>query len=111
MKNKLTLLFIILFATLQINKSVAQDIHFSQYYFAPITLNPALTGVYKTIQATVQYKQQWAVVNGYSTGGVTLEFKLNQAKWDKKRNLTDMYKKKAMKGLALGFNVFSDKAG
>ena len=111
MKNKIALLFIILFAVLQMSKSYGQDIHFSQYYYAPITLNPALTAVYKTVQATIQYKQQWAVVNGYSTGGVTLEFKLNQAKWDKKRNLTDIYKKKAMKGLAIGFNVFSDKAG
>jgi type IX secretion system PorP/SprF family membrane protein len=111
MKSKLTLLSVTLFAVFQMNKLFAQDIHFSQYYYAPITLNPAMTGCYKTIQATVQYKQQWAVVNGYSTGGVTLEFKLNQAKWDKKRNLTDIYKKKAMKGLAIGFNVFSDKAG
>ena len=38
----------------------AQDAHFSQFYAAPMTLNPALTGLssYK-IKATAQYREQW----------------------------------------------------
>ncbi len=110
MKKNLQLIFVLLIAGFGITAN-AQDIHFSQYYYSPVTLNPALTAVNKTIECTFQYKNQWQVVKGYSTGGATFEFKINQQKWKKRSNLTDFYKKKEMKGLALGFNVFADKAG
>jgi type IX secretion system PorP/SprF family membrane protein len=89
----------------------AQDIHFSQYNFTPLTLNPGLTSVYKDLQATVNYKQQWQSVNAYTTYGATLEMKLNQKAWTRMQKMTETYKKKLIKGLAFGLNFFSDKAG
>lgn len=89
----------------------AQDIHFSQYNFSPLTLNPAMTSVYKDLQATVNFKDQWRSVNAYRTANAVFEMKLNQKKWTKLARLTEQYKKKLVKGLAFGLNFFSDKAG
>jgi type IX secretion system PorP/SprF family membrane protein len=52
----------------------AQDIHFSQYYFSPLTLNPANTGNYKgDYRIFGNYRSQWReldkVYNTYSAGG------------------------------------------
>jgi type IX secretion system PorP/SprF family membrane protein len=110
MKNKLKYILFIAIAC-QFKIVSAQDIHFSQYYYSPISLNPALTAVNKNIQATFQFKQQWGVVKGYSTEGASFEFKFNQEKWKKRENLTNIYKKKEMKGLAVGVSAFADNAG
>ena len=41
----------------------AQDIHFSQFYMAPLDLNPALTGVMNCNQRlSANYRNQWASV-------------------------------------------------
>jgi type IX secretion system PorP/SprF family membrane protein len=41
----------------------AQDIHFSQYYSAPLTVNPALTGSFAgDYRAGVNYRTQWGSV-------------------------------------------------
>ncbi len=38
----------------------AQDIHFSQYYFNPVLMNPAFTGFYRgQIRAALNYRKQW----------------------------------------------------
>lgn len=52
----------------------AQDIHFSQYYFSPLTLNPANTGNYKgDYRFFGNYRSQWRELNNayetYSAGG------------------------------------------
>ncbi len=40
-----------------------QDLHFSQFYFAPLQLNPALTGVFKEdIRFMANYRRQWKSV-------------------------------------------------
>jgi len=40
-----------------------QDLHFSQFYFAPLQLNPALTGVFKEdIRFSANYRRQWKSV-------------------------------------------------
>jgi type IX secretion system PorP/SprF family membrane protein len=91
--------------------SNAQDLHFSQYNFSPLTLNPAMTSVYKDIQATLNYKQQWHAVNAYTTYQFTYEMKLNQKTWTHLQKMTETYKKKLIKGLAFGISIFSDKAG
>jgi type IX secretion system PorP/SprF family membrane protein len=64
------LLFCLTFAVSQ-----AQDIHFSQFYMSPSTLNPALTGVMNgTGRISGNYRNQWASVlksdafNTYSVG-------------------------------------------
>jgi type IX secretion system PorP/SprF family membrane protein len=39
---------------------VAQDRHFSQFYASPMTLNPALTGMYQgSYRVTSNYRSQW----------------------------------------------------
>lgn len=41
----------------------AQDIHFSQFYASPLTLNPAMTGNVKNhYRAAVTYRNQWASI-------------------------------------------------
>jgi type IX secretion system PorP/SprF family membrane protein len=52
----------------------AQDIHFSQYYFSPLSLNPANTGNYKgDYRLFGNYRSQWRDLdkgyNTYSFGG------------------------------------------
>ena len=42
----------------------AQDIHFSQYYASPITVNPASTGMFNgTYRVGANYRNQWASVS------------------------------------------------
>lgn len=48
----------------------AQDIHFTQYFSAPLTLNPALAGlIQQDIRLSANYRSQWASVsaNPYTT--------------------------------------------
>ncbi len=54
--------------------SEAQDVHFSQYYFSPLSLNPANTGNYKgDYRFFGNYRSQWRDIskayNTYSAGG------------------------------------------
>ena len=49
----------------------AQDIHFTQYFTSPLTLNPAMTGlVAEDLRLAVNYRTQWSSVsaNPYTTG-------------------------------------------
>ncbi|TND06520.1 MAG: hypothetical protein FD123_3455 [Bacteroidetes bacterium] len=108
---KKTRLLIALTAVLYVSSVRGQDIHFSQYNFAPLTLNPAYTAAYKNLQATVQYKDQWKSLNGYRTAAATFEMKFDQPGWTKVKNRTSVFTKKAAKGLAVGVQFFSDKAG
>lgn len=79
--------------------AAAQDIHFSQFYMSPLTLNPAMAGANHDLQAVLNYKSQWqSVTNPYKTIGCSFDMRLG--------------KSKASKGfLAAGANFFSDKAG
>ncbi|MFZ5552224.1 MAG: PorP/SprF family type IX secretion system membrane protein [Bacteroidota bacterium] len=88
-----------------------QDIHFSQYNFSPLNLNPALTSAYKNIQATAHHKEQWRAVNAFRTSSVTFEMKANQQNWNQVKGSRGTFQKKLKKGLAFGITVFSDKAG
>lgn len=63
--------------------SFAQDAHYSQYFVAPLSVNPALTGFMDgTMRATVNYRNQWASLNNAfstitaSVDGVILQGKL-----------------------------------
>lgn len=54
--------------------AVAQDVHFSQYYFSPLTLNPANTGNFKgDYRFFGNYRSQWRDIqkayNTFSVGG------------------------------------------
>lgn len=101
----------ILFSVMTCVACYAQDIHFTQYTSAPMLLNPALTASWKDLELTLQQKQQWQSVDAFSTSGLAFEIKASRFNWDKRGGMTAAYKKKLMKGLAFGVNVYSDKAG
>jgi len=64
MRTKSFILFT-LFSTVQ---AAAQDIHFSQFYHAPLAQNPALAGAEYQSEAIVNYRSQWrSVADPYST--------------------------------------------
>lgn len=57
---------------------LAQDLHYSQFYGAPLHLNPSLTGIFDgDVRLMGQYRNQWAQVPvGYTTytGAVDVKF-------------------------------------
>lgn len=73
------ILLSIIIATISLS-GFAQDVHVSQFYMSPLTLNPALTGVFNgNYRLTGNYRNQWASVisNPYETvaGAVELSGK------------------------------------
>lgn len=61
----------------------AQDIHFTQYYFSPLSLNPASTGNYNgDYRGMLNYRTQWREIdkayNTISAGGDMNFYPLNQ---------------------------------
>lgn len=78
----------------------AQDVHFSQFDLAPLTLNPAQAGVHHDIRAVGNYRDQWNSIGGfgYKTIGMGVDFstlkKPGKAYW-----------------LGSGFSFYNDKAG
>lgn len=60
----LPLLGVLLFA----NPTVGQDIHYSQFYNAPLIISPGLTGVFKEdTRFMINYRNQWHSVVDYKT--------------------------------------------
>lgn len=73
MKKLLTIVLLVATGSL-----FAQDIHFSQFYNSPLTLNPALTGkVNGTFRVVANYRNQWFGnldgKTGFSTGAVSVD--------------------------------------
>ena len=72
-------------ALLAFSAAQAQDIHQTQYFSSPLTLNPALTGLVRgDVRLAANFRQQWSSVTNhpYTTGIVsydmaTLKGKLN----------------------------------
>lgn len=64
----------------------AQDIHFSQFYQSPLTLNPALTGLMNcNTRLVANYRNQWSPVipgNAYNTFSVSYDQKLPVGRYD-----------------------------
>jgi len=77
-----------------------QDIHFSQFYMSPLTLNPALTGVMNCNTRIVgNYRNQWSSVigaNAYNTYSVSYDQKMPVGRYDY---------------FGFGANVWGDVAG
>ncbi len=80
--------------------SFAQDIHFSQYYNAPLTINPALTGISSgDLRFSGIYRSQWNTANSpFRTFQITAD----------KRFYTMAHTDWWVSG---GINVFYDRAG
>lgn len=57
-----------------------QDVHFSQYYYSPIHMNPALTGVFDgTVRVGLNYRDQWANIGGgFQSFGGMVDFNLGK---------------------------------
>ncbi len=61
----------------------AQDVHFTQYFTSPLTLNPALTGlVPDDLRFAANFRQQWASVSStpYTTGTISYDMALLKGK-------------------------------
>ena len=79
--------------------SLAQDIHFSQFFEAPLLRNPSLAGIYTgDIRVQAVYRDQWnSVTTAYKTGSLNAEYKMPVGKGD------DF--------LTTGLQIMYDKAG
>lgn len=95
MKRLIVLILLMPFA------GMAQDIHFSQMEFSPLTLNPALAGANYDLEANLNYRSQWnSVASPYQTFGASVDSRLNP-----KNKAT----KKAY--IAAGLDFFNDRSG
>jgi type IX secretion system PorP/SprF family membrane protein len=96
MKTRICFLMLIIIC----NSNVySQDIHFSQFYMSPLTLNPALAGVNNKFEALINYKDQWrGVAAPYKTLAASLDGRF------KKKEQHDGF-------WTAGVNFFRDKAG
>lgn len=58
--------------------SKAQDIHFSQFFEAPLLRNPSLAGIFTgDIRVQAVYRDQWnSFTNAYRTGSLNAEYKM-----------------------------------
>src|SRR5919112_6431958 len=56
----------------------AQDIHFSQFFEAPLLRNPSLAGIYTgDIRVQAVYRDQWrSVTTAYKTASLNGEYKM-----------------------------------
>ncbi len=79
---------------------LAQDVHFSQFYNSPLTLNPALTGAIETDQRfALIHRSQWQSIGApFRTFAFSYDAPILRGK---------------MKGryIGIGGNAYSDKAG
>lgn len=91
----------ILFSFFIYSAGYGQDIHFSQYYNAPLLLNPAATGAFsQDYRVACNYKDQWkSITNAYRTMAASFDIKTFKTGRDKKNYL------------GIGLSVFTDKAG
>ncbi|MFH0867409.1 MAG: PorP/SprF family type IX secretion system membrane protein [Bacteroidota bacterium] len=98
--KKMTLKYIIFLVLFTPGILLSQDVHFSQYNYAPLTLNPANTGAFNgDMRFTANYKNQWGQVSSpYRTYAFSSDFSLLKEKW-----------KTGFLGLGLQF--YNDRAG
>lgn len=100
MMNRILFLFFVLsFLTTGLQ---AQDQHFTQFYAAPLTINPALTGAFdgKFRVATI-YRDQWRSVldNPYTTYAAALDLRFQVGK----------YRSNQKDAAAVGILFYTDK--
>jgi len=88
-----------LFCILLIKEVRAQDIHFSQFFEAPLWRNPSLAGIFNgDVRIQAVYRDQWnSVTNAYKTGSLNAEYKIHIGKGD------DFF--------TSGLQILNDKAG
>jgi len=76
------LFYIFILVVLLTELASAQDPHFSQFFAAPLVVNPALTGKFNgDMRAAGNYRNQWPTVNNaYITSTVSVDFPIFQDK-------------------------------
>ncbi len=103
----------------------AQDVHFSQFYASPLTLNPALTGKFNGLyRVSAIYRDQWRNVqeqkaNTFMTPSVSLDFSLLKNKLNNSAlgvGVVVTYDKVGLfqtidAGLSLAYHLGLDKKG
>ncbi len=64
--------------------AIGQDIHFSQFFEAPLLRNPSLAGIFTgDVRVQAVYRDQWnSVTNAYKTGSLNAEYKMPIGKSD-----------------------------
>ncbi|HWB62747.1 MAG TPA: PorP/SprF family type IX secretion system membrane protein [Chitinophagales bacterium] len=83
----------------------AQDIHFSQYYASPLTLNPALTGnINGVFRAAFNYRNQWFNIPTLNT---MAPYQTYQASFD----MPLLRDRLENDGFGVGAMFYGDKAG
>jgi len=84
MKKCLTIGSLVFSALLCVCTAGAQDIHFSQFYEAPLWRNPSLAGIFTgDIRVQGVYRDQWnSVTDAYRTGSFNAEYKMPVGKND-----------------------------
>lgn len=77
MINKLNFFTVVLCVILFSQQSSAQDIHFSQFFEAPLLRNPSLAGIFTgDIRIQGVYRSQWGSITvPYKTGSFNVEYK------------------------------------
>jgi type IX secretion system PorP/SprF family membrane protein len=85
MKKTTILAALILTSGMLCRTAEAQDIHFSQFYMAPLQQNPALAGADHDMQAILNYKNQWgSVASPYKTIAFSYDMRLTKPRGNKK---------------------------
>src|SRR5258705_8651271 len=69
--------FLLIANSLQLTAS-SQDVHFSQFFEAPLWRNPSLAGIFTgDVRVQAVYRDQWnSVTNAYKTGSLNAEYKM-----------------------------------
>lgn len=82
MQRKILLLLLVIAA--MIPPSRGQDIHFSQFFEAPLLRNPSLAGIFTgDIRVQAVYRDQWkSFSNAYRSGSLNAEYKMPIGKGD-----------------------------
>jgi type IX secretion system PorP/SprF family membrane protein len=93
---KRQLLILSLLASFNIN---AQDIHFSQFYNAPLLQNPSLAGGTEKTEASILYRSQWkSITVPYKTFAANGSIRLQRSKNQKNY-------------FGVGLSIFQDQSG
>jgi type IX secretion system PorP/SprF family membrane protein len=83
----------------------SQDIHFSQYYAAPVHLNPALTANFNGVfRVAANYRNQWFII---PTQNQKAPYQTVQGSFD----MPILRDKLGNDGFGFGLNVYHDRAG
>ena len=78
MSGRLNLLLYLPLLLLAGGAARAQDLHFSQFFEAPLLRNPSLAGIFNgDVRVQMVYRDQWnSFTNAYRTGSLNAEYKM-----------------------------------